>query len=154
MPNTVRIHTSCVHIFEIWGIRSYRLIDASVRRRQVCSKRRMRRALLFHCCSATWPFTKASSRGRGYEHNVTPLSNGDACARALESIASLKRCSMSLHLCGKQGRKKVENVLYLKCVLNFSVFLALRVNRDTKVNVLKMLQTFVLCNKRSFGKAM
>lgn len=56
-----------------WGHRvwwfqahSYLLKAVWERTEQVGSASRMRRCLLIHCCSATWPFTKARSRGRSF----------------------------------------------------------------------------------------
>lgn len=72
-----------------WGYRarrfwaqSYLLEGVWERTEQVCSAARMRRSLRIHCCSATWPFTKARSRGR----SLTALSRdlwrrGDAHAQ-------------------------------------------------------------------------
>lgn len=55
------------HRVEWFWDQSYLLKVVWERTEQVCSVSRMRRCLLIHCCSATWPFTKARSRGRSLD---------------------------------------------------------------------------------------
>lgn len=64
---------------------------------QVCSVSRMRRCLLIHCCSATWPFTKARNRGRSFIA-VSRDWWEDAHAQISTIAHSVAVIGMSLHL--------------------------------------------------------
>lgn len=102
-------------------VRPYRLVDVLVQRRQVCSEWRMRRALLFHCCSATWPFTKAWSRGRGHEHDDTPLRNGDTGAHAPDSIAASPSVAAWVCIFGENKGKCPTFEMYLEVCYCFGI---------------------------------
>lgn len=102
-------------------VRPYRLVDVVVQRRQVCSEWRMRRALLFHCCSATWPFTKAWSRGRGHEHDDMPLRNGDTGAHAPDSITASPSVAAWVCIFGENKGKCSTFEMYLEVHYCFGV---------------------------------
>lgn len=83
----------------------YQLMGVWVQRQQVSLEPRMRRTLLFHCCSATWPFTKALSRGRGCEPDVTSRSYAGTDAHAPGSIAALSDAAWVCIFVKKTGGK-------------------------------------------------